>query len=65
MDSIIIDSENNKTNEPQRLLLHLSDKIGFKTSHKHVSICSLGIHCTSKNIKMVNLTNLNIQNTHR
>ena len=34
MDSIFMNSENNKTTDPQRLLPSLTDKINLKRSHK-------------------------------
>ena len=36
METIFMNSENNKTSDPNRLLINLSDKINLKTSEKYV-----------------------------
>ena len=36
METIFKNSENNKTSDPNRLLINLSDKINLKTSEKYV-----------------------------
>ena len=38
MDTIFINSGNNKTPGPHRLLLNLSDKINLKRSDKYVAL---------------------------
>ena len=37
MDTVFVNSENDKTYDPHRLLLNLSDKINLKRSHKYVA----------------------------
>ena len=46
MDTILMNSENSKTSDPQTLLLNLSDKINLKRSHKYVALSNLSIYCT-------------------
>ena len=46
-----MNSENSKTSDPHRLLLHLSDKINLKRSDKYDSLSNLSIYYTWKNIK--------------
>ena len=43
MDTIFINSKNNKTSDPHRLLLNLSDKIDLKGSDKCVTLSNLSI----------------------
>ena len=43
MDTIFINSKNNKTSDPHRLLLNLSDKIDLKGSDKCVALSNLSI----------------------
>ena len=43
MDTIFINSKNNKTSDPHRLLLNLSDKIDLKGSDKFVALSNLSI----------------------
>ena len=47
MDTIFMNSENNKTSDPYRLLLNLSDKI----INKYIALSNLTIYYTWKNIK--------------
>ena len=46
MDTIFMNSENNKTCDPHRLLLNLSDKINLKRSDKYVALSNLSIYYT-------------------
>ena len=43
--------ENNKTSDPQRLLLNYSDKIKLKRGDKYVALSNHRIYYTWKNIK--------------
>ena len=47
MDTIFMNSENNKTSDPYRLLLNLSDKI----INKYIALSNLTIYYTWKIIK--------------
>ena len=51
MDTIFMISKNSKTSEPYRLFLNLTDKINLKRSDKDVSLSTLSIYYTWKNIK--------------
>ena len=46
MDTIFINSENTKTSDRYRLLLHLTDKINLKRSVKYVALSNLRIYYT-------------------
>ena len=46
MDTIFMNSENDKTRDPHRLLLNLSDKINLKRSDKYVALSNLSIYYT-------------------
>ena len=43
--------ENDKTNEPQKLLLNLSQRLDLRNSEKHVTFQNLSIYYTWKNIR--------------
>ena len=53
MNTIFMNSKNNKTSDPQRLLLNLKDKINLKRSDKDVALSNLTMYYTWKNIKKV------------
>ena len=46
-----MNSENNKTPDPDRLLLNLTDKIDLRRKDKYIVLSNLSIHYTWKNIK--------------
>ena len=50
-DTIFMNSENNKTSDPHRLLLNLTDKISLKRSDKYVALSNLNTYYTWKNTK--------------
>ena len=50
MDTIFMNSESSKRNDPHRLLLNLADKINLG-SDKYVALSNLSIYYTWKNIK--------------
>ena len=50
MDTIFMNSENNKTSNPHRLLFNLSDKINLQRSDKYVALSNLSICYTWANI---------------
>ena len=43
MDTIFMNSENNKTADPHRLILNLTDKINLKGNDKYVAILNRSI----------------------
>ena len=51
MSAIFMNSVNNKTSDPHRLLLNLSDEINLKRSDKYVALSNLSIQYARKNIK--------------
>ena len=60
-----MNSENSKTTDPHRLLLHLTDKINLKRSDKYVALSNLSIYHTWKNIqKSYKKINLKYQLQH-
>ena len=46
MDTIFMNSENSKTQDPHRLLLFLSDKINLKIIDRYISLSNLSIYYT-------------------
>ena len=51
METIFVNTENSKTNEPHRFRLNLGDKLNLKDSNKNMAVADLCIHYTWKNIK--------------
>ena len=51
METIFINTENSKTNEPHRFRLDLTDKLNLKNPNKNMALASLSIYYTWKNIK--------------
>ena len=46
-----MNSENNKTSDPHRLLFHLTDKIDLRRKDRYIALSNLNIYYTWKNIK--------------
>ena len=51
METIFMNLENKKTNEPHKFVLNLSQRLDLRSSKKHVALQNLSIHFTWKNIK--------------
>ena len=51
MNTTFMNSENNKTSDPHRLLLNLADKIDLRRKDKYIALSNLSICFTWKNIK--------------
>ena len=51
METIFMNTENSKTNEPHRFRLTLADKCNFKGPNKNMASASLSIYYTWKNIE--------------
>ena len=51
MDTIIMNSENNKTPEPHILKLKLTDKLDLRLDKKVIALSNLSIYYTWNNIK--------------
>ena len=52
MNTIFMNSKNNKTSDPHRLFLNLTDEIDLWRSDKKVALLNLNIYYTGKNVKM-------------
>ena len=51
METIFMNTENGKTNEPPRFRLDLTDKLNLKNPKKNIALANLSIYYTWKNIK--------------
>ena len=51
METIFVNTENSKTNEPQSLKLILADKLKLKNPSENMAFANLSIYYTWKNIK--------------
>ena len=51
METILMNTENSKTNECQRFRLDMTDKRNLKDPKKNMALANLSIYCTWKNIK--------------
>ena len=51
METIFMNTENSKTNEPHKLRLSLSGKLNLKSPNKNIALVNLSIYYTWKNIK--------------
>ena len=51
METIFMNTENSKTNEPHRFKLDLADKLKLKNRKKNIALVNLSIYYTWKNIK--------------
>ena len=51
METIFMNTENSKTNEPHRFRLDLTDKFNLKNPKKNMALANLSIYYTWKNIK--------------
>ena len=53
METIFMNLENSKTNEPQKFVLNLSQRIDLRSSNKHVILQNVSVYYTWKNIKQL------------
>ena len=51
MKTTFMNAENRKTNEPQKFLFNLPQRLYLRSSDKHVALQNLFIHYTCKNIR--------------
>ena len=51
METIFMNTENSKTNEPHRFRSSLADKLNLKNPNKNIALGNLSIYYTWKNIK--------------
>ena len=52
METIFMNTENSKTNEPHRFRLALADKLNLEDPNKNMALANLRIYYTWKNIKI-------------
>ena len=52
MQTILMNTENKKTNEPHRFRLSLADKLNLKDPSKNMALYNLSIYYTWKTIKL-------------
>ena len=50
MDTIFMNTENSKTNEPHRFKLDLAEQLNLKNPNKSIALVNLSIYYTWKNI---------------
>ena len=46
METIFMDTENSKKNEPRKFILNLSQRLDLKSSNKHAGLQNLTIYYT-------------------
>ena len=51
METIFMNTENSKKNEPHRFKLDLTDQLNLKNPNKNMALANLRIYYTWKNIK--------------
>ena len=51
VETMFINTEKNETNEPDNLVLNLSQRLGLRSLNEHVDLLNLSIYCTWKNYK--------------
>ena len=51
METIFMNKENSKTNEPHKFVFNLSQRLDLRSSNKHVALQNLSIYYTLKNIR--------------
>ena len=51
METIFVNTENSKTNEPHKLVLNFSQRLDFRISSKHVALQIFSICYTLANIR--------------
>ena len=53
METSFMNTKNNKTSEPHRFKYDLIDKLGFKNPNKNMTLTSLSIYYTWKDVKSI------------
>ena len=51
METVFMNTESSKTNEPQKCRLTLANKLNFKNPNKNMELANLSVYYTWKNIK--------------
>ena len=57
MKTMFMNTENSKTNEPNKFILNLSQRLGLRSSDKHVALQNLSIYYMWKNLKTLYTSN--------
>ena len=57
METVFMNTENSKTNEPHKFRLTLADKLNLKDPNKNMALANLSIYYAWKNIKSANNNN--------
>ena len=57
METIFMNTEKIKTNEPHKFFLNLSQRLNLRSSYKHVALQNIPIYYTWKNIRKQNKNN--------
>ena len=64
METIFMNIENSKTNEPHRFKLDLTDNLNLKNPNKNMALANLSIYYTWKNINF-NTKTINLKFQHQ
>ena len=51
METILVNMQNSKSNEPHKYILNLSQRLDLRNSDKHVALRNLSIYYTWKSIR--------------
>ena len=51
METIFMNTENSKTNEPHKFVFNLSQRLDLRRSNKHVALQNLSIYYMWKNVR--------------
>ena len=51
MKMTFMNTENSKTNDPDKFVLNLSQRLDLRSSNKHITLQNLSIYYTWKNIR--------------
>ena len=55
METIFMDTENSKTNEPHKFVYNVSQRLDLRSLDSNVAAQSLSIYYTWKNVRTINL----------
>ena len=51
METVFMNTENSKANEPNKSIYYFTDKLNLKNSNKNTALVNLSIYYTCKNVK--------------
>ena len=57
METVFMNTENSKRNEPHKFILNLSQMLDFRSSNKHVSLQNLSVYFTRKKVNSADTIN--------